>query len=195
MLPGRDYSYSDHFGLEGVFAIKRAEQSGPSLSVVHNPPAINSVIHGLPPDRAASVIEERMVREATEMSGEALLTAVGALTHEYRSSQARTQKQLAYFYMAVVVLVLVLAGSSYITCKSWVPQSQLYLRLSRHGQEPHSSTLDLYSESGKGTCSLILSKKWRRSRTRWRGDRLQGVLPGTMSSYDPLCSGEWMLVV
>jgi sphingomyelin phosphodiesterase 2 len=121
MVPGHDYSYSDHFGLEGVFAIKRVEQPGPSLSVVYNPPAINSVIGGLPPDREASVIEERMVRGATEMSGEALLTAIRALTHEYRLSQARTQTQLAYFYMAVIVLVLVLAGSSYITCKSWVP--------------------------------------------------------------------------
>ena len=121
MVPGRNYSYSDHFGLEAIFVIKRAEQSGPSLSVVYNPPAINSVISGLPPDRAASVIEERMVRGATEMSEEALLTAIGALTHSYRLSQARTQKQLVYFYAAVVVLVLVLAGSSYIACKSWVP--------------------------------------------------------------------------
>ena len=120
-VPGQDYSYSDHFGLEAIFAIKGAEQSGPSLSVVHNPPVMNSVISGLPPDKAASVIEERMVRGATEMPGEALLTAVGALTHEYRSSQARTQTQLAYFCVAVVVLVLVLAGSPYITCKSWVP--------------------------------------------------------------------------
>ena len=120
-VPGQNYSYSDHFGLEAVFAIKRAEESGPTLSAVHNPPAIKSVIGGLPPNRAASVIEERMVRGATEMSGEALVTAIGALTHEYRSSQARTQAQLAYFYMAVALLVFVLAGSSYITCKSWVP--------------------------------------------------------------------------
>ena len=120
-VPVQGYSYSDHFGLEAVFAIKRAEQSGPSLSAVHNPQAVNSVISGLPPTQAASVIEERMVRGATEMSGEALLTAIGALTHEYRSSQARTQAQIAYFYIAVAVLVLVLAGSSYITCRSWVP--------------------------------------------------------------------------
>jgi len=121
MVPGCDYSYSDHFGLEGVFTIKREEQSGSSPSVVYNPPAINRAISGLPPGRVAPVIEERMVRRATAISGEALLTAIGALTHEYRLSQARTQTQLAYFYMAVVILVLVLAGSPYITSKSWVP--------------------------------------------------------------------------
>lgn len=120
MVPGHDFSYSDHFGLEAVFAIKRAEQTGSSLSVIHNPPAINSVIGGFPPDRTTSGIEERMVRGATGMSGEALLTAVGALTHEYRLSQARAKTQLAYFYIAVIVLVLVFAGSPYITCKSWV---------------------------------------------------------------------------
>lgn len=120
MVPGHDFSYSDHFGLEAVFAIKRIEQSGSSPSAIHNPPAINSVISGLPPDKSTSVIEERMVTGATEMSGEALLTAVGALTHEYRLSQARTKTQLAYFYMAVIILVLVFTGSPYITCKSWV---------------------------------------------------------------------------
>ena len=120
-VPGKDYSYSDHFGLEAVFAIKRAEQSGPSLSAVHNPSAINRVTSGLPPDNAASANEERTVRSATEMSGEALLTAIGALTHEYRSSQSRTRAQLAYFYMAVTVLVLVLVCPPYITCKSWLP--------------------------------------------------------------------------
>ena len=114
MVPGHGFSYSDHFGLEAVFAIKRVEQSGPSLSV-------NNVLSGLPPDRAASVSEEGVVRGATEISGDALLTAIGALTHSYRLSQARTQTQLAYFYMAVIVLFLVFAGSPYITCKSWVP--------------------------------------------------------------------------
>jgi sphingomyelin phosphodiesterase 2 len=120
-VPGQNYSYSDHFGLEAVFTIKSAEQPGPSLSAVHTPPVMNRVISGLPPNRAASVIEERTAKGATEMSGEALLTALGALTHEYRSSQATTQTQLAYFYIAVAVLVLVLAGSPYLTLKSWVP--------------------------------------------------------------------------
>ena len=120
-VPGQDYSYSDHFGLEAVFAIKSAEQSGSSLSAVHNPSAISSFTSGLPPDRAASAIEDRMVRGTTDMSGEALLTAIGALTHEYRSSQSRTRVQLAYFYIAVAVLVLVLVYSPYVTCKSWVP--------------------------------------------------------------------------
>jgi sphingomyelin phosphodiesterase 2 len=121
-VPGQDYSYSDHFGLEAVFVITRAEQSGPFLSAVHDPPAMNSVVGSLPSNRAASTIEERMVRGgATEMSEGALMTAIGALTHEYRLSQARTRAQLTYFCVAVAVLVLVLAGSPYITPKSWVP--------------------------------------------------------------------------
>jgi sphingomyelin phosphodiesterase 2 len=86
-VPGHDFSYSDHFGLEATFAIVRLDES--SLT-----PPMDSARNMLPP--------------------EDLLTAVGALSHWMNTSNYRTRRHTAYLIISLFFLFLAILGPAWI---------------------------------------------------------------------------------
>lgn len=102
-VPGYDFSFSDHFGLEATFSLVRQE--------------------GLSSGRAveeAVRIEDSLAKAPTEMSDTMLLTAIDALMFEYRASLSRTRQVLIYFVSSVILLLLTIIGSGWIRASSWV---------------------------------------------------------------------------
>lgn len=109
-VPGYDFSFSDHFGLEATFTIVQPpDQSNPANTTLN-----------VPANRTAVQIEDRLAKAPTEMPEEALLTAIGALTFEYRDSYTRTRRHIAYLAICVAVLMLILVGSAWVPAGPWV---------------------------------------------------------------------------
>lgn len=115
-VPGRDFSYSDHFGLEAIFHLRKGPTAATTSSSTHN----LTMTEGT--DNPGDAEEERAaIKAPTEMGEESLLTAIGAITHEYRLSQARTKLHFLYFTCSVAVLFVVLFGSAWLPASTWVP--------------------------------------------------------------------------
>lgn len=97
-VPGYDFSYSDHFGLEATFAIHRADEASHM-----GPLGVEDAISN------------------NKLSDEDLLTAIGALAFESHEAKTRANRHLAYFGGCVGLLLLILIGSAWIKVDSrWV---------------------------------------------------------------------------
>jgi sphingomyelin phosphodiesterase 2 len=88
-VPGYDFSYSDHFGLEATFAVVPPNKSSPP-----DPQPIDSAQNMLP--------------------SEDLLTAIGALSHWMNTSNRRTRRHIAYLIISFLFLFLAILGPSRI---------------------------------------------------------------------------------
>ena len=88
-VPGHDFSYSDHFGLEATFAIVPLD--GPSLP---DPQPMDSVVNML--------------------SSEDILTAIGALSHWMNTSKYRTRRHTVYLIIGFFFLFLAILGPAWI---------------------------------------------------------------------------------
>lgn len=82
-VPGKTFSYSDHFGLEAAFEIIHNEESTESSS----PPR--------------------------ELSNESIATTIQALTACYRFSRQRSRRELSIFCLCLVILSGVIIGSAW----------------------------------------------------------------------------------
>lgn len=95
-VPGQNFSYSDHFGLEATFTVDLRGSVG----------------------HVGQANEPTVDASMKELSDEELLTALGALAFEYGSAKGRVQRHLACFGGCVAVLLLILLGSAWIKLDS-----------------------------------------------------------------------------
>ncbi|KAJ7446391.1 inositol phosphophingolipids phospholipase C [Mycena galericulata] len=106
-VPGRSFSYSDHFALEATLEIRAGERAPAELADAHN------VWGGAPPASAYPSAP------ASELSAESLSTAMQALAACYRFSRQRARKELLIFALCLVVLVGLIVGSSWLP-HAWI---------------------------------------------------------------------------
>ncbi|THH20508.1 hypothetical protein EW146_g866 [Bondarzewia mesenterica] len=106
-VPGRSFSYSDHFGLEATLLIEHPEAQEltlPSdLSAFSSMPSVLSV-------PAPSALP-------TQLSPAAVTAILQALTTCYRYSRVRSQQELLVFVICVVLLL------AFIISAAWLPHA------------------------------------------------------------------------
>ena len=94
LVAGHTCSLSDHFGLEATFRIATED---PGQTSVAGQADINL-----------------RLSTRSRLSEDDILTVLGALSHEHREASRRSRRLIVYFGASVVVLLLVLIGSSFV---------------------------------------------------------------------------------
>ncbi|KAJ3567338.1 hypothetical protein NP233_g6435 [Leucocoprinus birnbaumii] len=96
-VPGANFSYSDHFGLEATISIQLA-----------------------PSDAEASSVYRNESDEAyTELAGPAFATIIRALSDCYRFSRERSRRELLVFVLCLVLLIGIAVGTAWLP-HSWI---------------------------------------------------------------------------
>ncbi|PVF98637.1 DNase I-like protein [Serendipita vermifera] len=104
-VPGYDFSYSDHFGLEATFAF-----DSPSESDHRSTGQVARVDTG-----GGGMSKQGQLSETD------LLTALGALSFEYREARRRATRHFVYFGGCLALLLLFIVGSAWVHSNSrWV---------------------------------------------------------------------------
>lgn len=100
-VPGRAFSFSDHFGVEATLEIRTGNQAPMDLVEPHN------------------VWAGGTAAAASELSGDSVSTAMQALAACYRFSRQRARKELTIFALCIVVLVILVVGSPWLP-HAWI---------------------------------------------------------------------------
>ncbi|KAI0778727.1 Endonuclease/exonuclease/phosphatase [Trametes elegans] len=108
-VPGRDYSFSDHFGLEATFAVDLPPGTGAGAGQPQPAPVLSSA--GSPNPQVAT--------GGGDVSAEALTRALLSLTARYRYAQAQGRNQLTLFAVCIALLLGVIVGSAWFP-RSWI---------------------------------------------------------------------------
>jgi sphingomyelin phosphodiesterase 2 len=120
-VPRREFSYSDHFGLEATFRIFRRTTPSSRTSSLDKPhePAPHEV------DLTAADEDEPPL-PPTYLTHASLGTVVHALTTCYRLSLVRSRKYLYFFGGAVGLLLTCIVGSAWLP-RSWANPAVMLL--------------------------------------------------------------------
>ncbi|KAF7311119.1 Endo/exonuclease/phosphatase domain-containing protein [Mycena chlorophos] len=100
-VPGRNFSYSDHFGIEATLEIRTGNQAPVDLGETHN------------------VWSGGGATSASELSGDSISTALQALAARYRFTRQRARKELSIFALCVFILVVLIVGSPWLP-HAWI---------------------------------------------------------------------------
>ena len=117
-VPGTNFSFSDHFGLEATFEIVHPEGGDlPNSSATHvpapvEPPAPNFVLTAVPNPVPATT---------RKLSPDAITEILQSLTACYRYSQYRARSQLTVFAVCILILLVILVGSAWLPVSSFNP--------------------------------------------------------------------------
>lgn len=114
-VPGRSFSYSDHFGLEARFEIRHPEAQDHTLPSNPSPyasdlPSVSSVAAASAPGPPS-----------THLSSDSATTVLQALTTCYRHARVRSQQELTVFVLCVVLLVGLIIGSAWLPHAAYAP--------------------------------------------------------------------------
>ncbi|TFY68591.1 hypothetical protein EVJ58_g927 [Rhodofomes roseus] len=117
-IPGSDFSYSDHFGLEATFEISHpeggdlADSSETHVPAPVEPPAPNFVLATVPNPAPAP---------PRKLSPDSITEILQSLTACYRYSQYRARSQLTVFAVCILLLLVILIGSAWLPVSSFNP--------------------------------------------------------------------------
>ncbi|KAJ7897127.1 inositol phosphophingolipids phospholipase C [Mycena olivaceomarginata] len=104
-VPGRAFSFSDHFALEATLEIQTGVRAPADLADPHNVWA--------PPGAARGPVS------ASELSADSITTTMQALAACYRFSRQRARKELSLFAGCILMLVALVVGSSWLP-HAWI---------------------------------------------------------------------------
>ncbi|KAI0361030.1 DNase I-like protein [Trametes cingulata] len=114
-VPGYDFSYSDHFGLEATFEIE-VPQGGDAADTANGPASPQ-------PRRDASYILPSQANPqppaAKDISPESITQTLMSLTARYRYAQAQGRNQLLIFIICIALLLAIIVGSAWFP-RSWI---------------------------------------------------------------------------
>ncbi|KAF8640864.1 hypothetical protein AX17_000512 [Amanita inopinata Kibby_2008] len=105
-VPGHDFSYSDHFGLEATLDILPVSEPDPS-------------INGIEPYNLGARRQKPSFNVDSELSSESIDTIVQALATCYRFSRYRARRELFTFGLCLLLLIGVVIGSLWIN-QAWI---------------------------------------------------------------------------
>jgi len=128
-VPGKSYSFSDHFGLEATFSIHLPEGKPGD---VHNPsdievpaPAPNTITENRPPgakfdpSQQVSAIPNLQSNPPPGLNDASMTTLIQALTTCYRLSRSSLRLYLSVFFVCLVVIIGLTVGSAWLPY-SWI---------------------------------------------------------------------------
>lgn len=107
-VPGHEFSYSDHFGLEATIEIRPGSPTAVDLADPHNVWSTSGAAH-----------TSSLPDGSPELSVESITTTMQALAACYRFSRQRARKELTIFALCIVVLVALVIGSSWLP-HAWI---------------------------------------------------------------------------
>jgi sphingomyelin phosphodiesterase 2 len=99
-VPGSDFSFSDHFGLEATLTIEVPER-GPNA------------------DRPTSNAGSTTPPPTSELSNASIATVIQALTSCYRFSRMRAKRELLVFGLCLLILLAITIGTSWLP-RPWI---------------------------------------------------------------------------
>lgn len=101
-VPGYDFSFSDHFGVEATLEIDASdgESTSPEWHIPYTPDPVSTVL-------------------SSELSNASTATVIQALTSCYRFSRRRARRELTVFGLCLLLLLAITVGTA------WLPHSWL----------------------------------------------------------------------
>ncbi|EED79712.1 predicted protein [Postia placenta Mad-698-R] len=124
-VPGTDFSYSDHFGLEATFEI-----SLPEGGDVTNPD--NTYIPASAEPRSPSFVLTSVPNPTPTppraLSPDSITEILQSLTACYRFSLYRARSQLTVFVVCILLLLVILIGSAWLP-SSWITPVVFFLTI------------------------------------------------------------------
>jgi len=128
-VPGRSYSFSDHFGLEATFTIHLPEGQPGSID---NPPDIevpapapNTITENrllgakFDPSQQVAAVPNLQPNPPPGLSGAFITTLIQALTTSYRLSCSSSRVNLVVSFICLVVIVGLIVSSVWLP-HSWI---------------------------------------------------------------------------
>lgn len=128
-VPGKSYSFSDHFGLEATFSIRLPEgQPGDVTdpSDIEVPaPAPNTITNNRPPGAKFGISQQVAAAPNLQanpppgLSDTSITTLIQALTISYRHSRSSSRANLVVFFVCLAVIVGLTVSSAWLPY-SWI---------------------------------------------------------------------------
>lgn len=128
-VPGKSYSFSDHFGLEATFSIHLPEgQPGnvdDSSDIEVPAPAPNTITRNRPPgarldpSQQVAAVPNLEPNPPPGLSDASTTTLIQALTISYRNSRSNSRVQLVIFFVCLPVIIGLTVGSAWLP-RSWI---------------------------------------------------------------------------
>lgn len=116
-VPGTNFSFSDHFGLEATFEISHPEGGDlTDSSATHIPATVETPA----PNFVLPTVSNPPV-PSRKLSPNAITEILQSLTACYRYSQYRARFQLTVFAVCVLILLVILVGSAWLPVSSFNP--------------------------------------------------------------------------
>ena len=111
-VPGKPFSFSDHFGLEATFSIHLPE--GQSGDVGARPPGAR-----VDPSQQVAAVPNLEANLPPGLSEESITTLIQALTTSYRLSRSNSRTYLIIFFVCLVVIIGLIVGSAWLP-RAWI---------------------------------------------------------------------------
>ena len=128
-VPGKPYSFSDHFGLEATFSIHLPQGQPGNInepSDIEVPaPAPNTITHNRPPGAKSDLSQQVSSLPNIEanpppgLSDASVTTLIQALTASYRMSRSNQRVYLTIFFVSLFVIIGLTVGSAWLP-HSWI---------------------------------------------------------------------------
>jgi len=128
-VPGKSYSFSDHFGLEATFTIHLPEGQPGN---VNNPsdievpaPAPNTITENRPPgakfdpSQQVAAVPNLQPNPPPGLSDASITTLIQALTTSYRLSRSSSRINLVVFFICLAVIIGLIVSSVWLP-HSWI---------------------------------------------------------------------------
>ena len=112
-VPGRSFSYSDHFGLEATLLIQHPEAHENTL------PSDPSALADVP--SVSSVSAPAPTTPSTHLSDASATAILQALTTCYRHARARSQQELLICVLCAVLVVAFVIGAAWLPHTAYAP--------------------------------------------------------------------------
>ena len=114
-VPGRDFSYSDHFGLEATFEISLpgADVTNPDETYIPAP------AEPLSPSFVLSSVPNPNPTPRKALSSDIITSTLRSLTARYQFAQAQAHRHLTVFATCLALLVALVIGSAWLP-RSWI---------------------------------------------------------------------------
>ena len=114
-IPGRNFSYSDHFGLEATFEISLpgADVTNPKETYIPAP------AEPLSPSFVLTSVPNPNPIPRKALSPEIITSTLQSLTARYRFAQAQAHRHLTVFSVCLFLLLVLIIGSAWLP-RSWI---------------------------------------------------------------------------
>jgi sphingomyelin phosphodiesterase 2 len=165
-VPGKPYSFSDHFGLEATFSIHLPEGQPGNVndpSDIEVPaPAPNTITKNRPPgakldpsQQVSAVPNLQQANPPPGLSDASVTTLIQALTTSYRISRSNHESIWSVFFVSLFLIIGLIVGSAWLP-HSWINPSSFSPRRCWRGWRRRCCTPGSYTGNYEANTLVIL---------------------------------------